>query len=53
MRGTISPFTQYAFMAWYSVKEKAQEQLYLYLYLYRQKSKRKSPHFSSLKDKIK
>jgi hypothetical protein len=29
MRGAILPFLQYAFMAWYSSKEKAQGQLYL------------------------
>jgi len=30
MRGTIPPLPQYAFMAWFSVKGKAQGQLYLY-----------------------
>jgi hypothetical protein len=32
MRGAIAPFSQYAFMAWCSVKT-AQGQPYLYLYL--------------------
>jgi hypothetical protein len=31
MRGAIPPLPQYAFMAWCSVKEKAQGQLYFYL----------------------
>jgi hypothetical protein len=34
MRGAIPPLPQYSFMAWCSVKKKAQGQLYLYLYLY-------------------
>jgi len=32
MRGAIPPLPQYTFMAWSSVKKKAQGQLYLYLY---------------------
>jgi hypothetical protein len=31
MGGAIPPLPQYAFMAWGSVKKKAQGQLYLYL----------------------
>jgi hypothetical protein len=30
MLGAILPLSQYAFMAWFSVKRKAQGQLYLY-----------------------
>jgi hypothetical protein len=33
MRGAIPPLAQYAFMAWCSVKDKAQGQLYLYFTL--------------------
>jgi hypothetical protein len=38
MRGTIPPFPQYTFMAWYSVE--AQGQFYLYLHLYQVNSNR-------------
>jgi hypothetical protein len=33
MNGALPPLTQYAFMAWCSVKKKAQGQYYLYLLL--------------------
>jgi hypothetical protein len=32
MHGAVTPLPQYAFMAWCSVKKKAQRQLYLYLF---------------------
>jgi len=34
MLGVLPPLSQYAFMAWCSVEEKAQGQLYLYVIIY-------------------
>jgi len=34
MGGAITPLSQYAFMAWCSVKAQGELYLYLYLYLY-------------------
>jgi hypothetical protein len=40
MQGAISPLPQYAIMALFSVKEKAQEKLYLYLWVFTQDNHR-------------